>query len=78
MSPLRFALANRTLAVALGSSLVVRAFSRGVVEEKVPLYVDDLLIFQEDMQTSQLKAMEIIKHFCQFSGLTINWEKSLA
>lgn len=47
------------------------------MEEKVALYVDDLLLFLGDTQTSLSRAMDIIKHFGHLSGLTINWEKSI-
>lgn len=42
------------------------------MDEKVAVYVDNLLLFLGDMQNSLLKAMDIIKNFGQLSGLTIN------
>lgn len=74
MSPLLFTLIIEPLAVALRSFLKVIRFRRGITEQKVALYADDLLLFLGDTQGSLLKAMEIITNFGQFSGLIINWE----
>lgn len=77
LSPFLFVPAIKPLAIAFRSSPKVRKFRREGVEEKVALYADDLLLFLGDTQNSLVKAMDIIKKCCQFSGLTINWEKSV-
>lgn len=69
--PLLFALPSKPLAIAIRSSSEVRGFRGGIVEEKVALYADDLLLFLGDIQTSLLRVMEIIKNG-QFSRLTIS------
>lgn len=76
LSPLLFTLAVKPLAIALRSSPEIKGYKRGEVEEKVLLYVDDLLLLLGDSQNSLRKSMENIKNFGQFSGLTLNWEKS--
>lgn len=68
---------SQPLAIAIRASPEVRGFRRGVAEENVALYADDLLLFLGDTQSSLLKVMQIIKNFGQFSGLTRNWEKSV-
>lgn len=46
-------------------------------EKKVAMYADNVLLFLGDTQSSLRAAMGIVKYFGYFSGLVINWEKSV-
>lgn len=77
MSPLLFALAVEPLAAAIRQNNMIKGFSRGSLEDKIALYADDMLLFLEDTSSSLTAAFEAIKLFGTFSGLTINWNKSV-
>lgn len=77
MSPLLFALAVEPLAAAIRQNNTIKGFSRGSLEDKIALYADDMLLFLEDTSSSLTAAFEAIKLFGTFSGLTINWNKSV-
>lgn len=77
MSPILFALAIEPLAAMIRTSAAVRGFSRGTLEEKIALYADDMLLFLEDTDSSLIAAFEVIKRYGSYSGLTINWSKSV-
>lgn len=74
LSSLLFALAVEPLAIAMRAAGGVRGFRREV--EKISLYVDDIPLFLGDANQSLTTAMDIIKRFGMFSGLSRNWEKS--
>lgn len=46
------------------------------LQEKVLLYVDNMLLLLGDTDTSLRAAMSTIADFVKFSGLTTNWSKS--
>lgn len=77
MSPLLFALAVEPLAATIRTTIAIRGFCRGTIEEKIALYADDMLLFLEDTTSSLTAAFEVIKTYGSFSGLTINWSKSV-
>lgn len=56
----------------------VKGFRRGRVKNFFLLYTEDILLFLGDMEHSLITAMEIIKIFDSLSGLSINWEKTVA
>lgn len=47
------------------------------MEEKVSLYADDTLVYLEDASLSLKKALNIFERFGRFSGICINWGKSV-
>lgn len=49
----------------------------GGLEEKVSFYVDDMLIYLADPQSSLPTLLNIIQRFGHFSGFQVNWDKSL-
>lgn len=77
LSPLLFALVEENLAIAIRATGEVKGFRRGVDEEKISLYVDNVLLFLGYVNQSLTKAMDIIERFGVFSGLSINWKKSV-
>ncbi|CAJ0952032.1 unnamed protein product [Ranitomeya imitator] len=77
LSPLLFALAVEPLAAKLRRSDEVTGFKYGMIEERVALYADDILLFLADPGTSLEGAIGIIERFGSVSGLRINWSKSV-
>lgn len=77
LSPLLFAIAIEPLAILLRSSDQVRGFEYGTLHEKVALYADDLLLFLGDTSDSLSSAITLITEFGDYSGLRINWGKSV-
>lgn len=68
LSPLFFALTVEPLAIAIRTAGNIGGFRRGVNEEKILLYADDVL-FLGEANYSLTTAMDIIKIFGQISGL---------
>lgn len=72
-----FALAIEPLACLIQASPDVTGLIRRNMEEKILLYADDLLFFLTNICLSLPAVMKYIKEFGRFSGLGINWEKSM-
>lgn len=64
------------LAEAVRASAELWGFQRKWGEERIALYADDMLFFLGDKGSSLEKVMHIVEEFGNFSGLSINWEKS--
>lgn len=47
------------------------------VKERVSLYADDILLYLGAVGSSIAPAMDIIKEYGDWSGLRINWDKSV-
>lgn len=77
LSPLLFALAIEPLAALIRSSGEIRGLTIGDLEEKVSLYVDDMLIYLENPQSLLPAMLDIIRQFLCFSGFQVNWDKSV-
>lgn len=77
LSPALFALAIEPLAVILRAATAVRGMSFPPLTEKVSLYADDMLLYLQDDQQSLGAALSIINQFGAFSGVRVNWDKSL-
>lgn len=75
MSPL-FGLAVEPLAAFIRLNDRISGLRKGPFEDKIALYVEDML-FLEDTSSSLTEVFEVIKHYGMFSGLTINWDKSV-
>ncbi|CAJ0947220.1 unnamed protein product [Ranitomeya imitator] len=65
------------LAAALRRSDEMTGFKYGVIEERMALYADDILLFLADPVASLEGAIGIIERFGSVSGLRINWSKSI-
>lgn len=78
LSPLLFAIAIEPMACLLWTSLDVTGLVRGALKEKIALYADDVLLFPTNIRSSLPATMKYVNEFGKFSGLGINWEKSLA
>lgn len=77
MSPLPFALMIEPLPALIRAHPGIRGFRRGNMEEKIALYADDMLLFLEDASNSLDMAAKVIETFGTYSGLSINWDKSV-
>lgn len=76
ISPLLYALAVEPLAVALRTHPSIHGLASGIVEERVGLYADDMILYLSDSGPSLHTALQIIEKFGRFSGLKMNWDKS--
>lgn len=65
------------LAILLRSSPLVPGPSVGPLREIISLYADDTLLYLPDASASLDVALAIIDRFRVFSGIKINWSKSL-
>lgn len=70
LSPLLFAIAIEPM----GPSI---RFKYGQIHKKSMLYADDTMLLLGDTSESLREAMSVIGGFGTFSGLAINWSKSL-
>lgn len=77
LSPLLFSIAIEPLACLIRASSDVTGMIRGAMEENISLYADDDLLFLTNIRSSLPAAMKYIEEFGRFSGLGINWEKSM-
>lgn len=77
LSPLLFAIAIEPLACSIRESPRLTGFRVGHIEERISLYADDMLLYLGDVVQSLPPAMEIIELFGRWSGLLINWDKSV-
>lgn len=77
LSPGLFALAMEPMAVLLRATPGIRGITRGPLQEKVSLYADDTLLHLRDDGTSLQEALSVINRFGKFSGICINWGKSI-
>lgn len=65
------------MAVLLRASSEVKGITRGPLQEKVSLYADDTLLYLRDDGTSLQAALSVIDKFGHFSGICVNWGKSV-
>lgn len=74
-SPLLYALSIEPLAQCIPTDphLIGR---RGVFEERIGLYADDMILYLADPDDSLNRELQLIDQFGKFSGLQINWSKS--
>lgn len=77
LSPALFALAIELVAEALNSSPHIKGLRVGLLEERVALYSDDMLLFLNDAGPSLQGALTVLDAFTVVTGLKVIWSKSL-
>lgn len=77
LSPLLLALAIEPLACIVRATPAIIGFKCAREEERISLYADDLLLYLGDVQSSISPVMAIVREFGEWSGLRINWDKSV-
>lgn len=65
------------LAILLRADPGVRGLQVGPIEEKLSLYADDALLYLADASSSLQTALDLINRFGGYSGIRINWDKSV-
>ncbi|XP_041429991.1 protein max isoform X1 [Xenopus laevis] len=77
LSPLLFALAIEPLAIRIRSNPQIVGLQLQRWEEKLSLYADDMLVYLADPRDSLSRLLGEIAGFGDFTGLRVNWGKSL-
>lgn len=77
LSPRLFALAIEPVAILLRSDPAVQGIPIGPLHEKISLYADDTLLYLKDDGISLRTALSVINEFGRYSGVCINWGKSI-
>lgn len=77
LSPGLFALALQPLAISVRESQAIRGLVLGRLKERISLYADDALLYLNDVGPSLLAVLETFEIFGRFSGVRINWSKSV-
>lgn len=77
LSPMLFALALEPLAIAIRANSQINGIRCGISDCVIGLYADDVILSLSDAKSSLSPLLDLIKRFGQFSGFTINWDKSL-
>lgn len=77
LSPSLFTLALEPLAILIRNSSEVCGLQVGCLEEKLSLYADDALLYLNDAGPSLLAVLQIFDRFGSFSGIKMNWSKSI-
>lgn len=75
LSPLLFALAMEPLAIMTRSRLYIQGFRRQLEEDRIALFVDDVLFFLGDVESLLNTVIQMVGEFGRLSGLVINWDK---
>lgn len=75
LSPTLFAL--EPLAILIWDSLKVHGLRVGCLEEKLSLYVDAALLYLNNAGPFLFSALRIFHRFGSFSGIKMNWSKSI-
>lgn len=65
------------MAILLRSSPLVKGITLGSVQEKISLYADDTLLYLRNETDSLGTALTLIDIFGRFSGIRVNWGKSV-
>lgn len=71
-----FAMAMESMAARIRAAPSVEGIRVGVITHKISLYADDTLLFLKKISSLSL-ALHIVHVFGSFSGIGVNWGKSL-
>lgn len=74
---LNLALAIELMAILLRASPLVRGIPLGSVQEKIPLYADDTLLYLRNKTDYLGAALSLIDMFGRYSSIWVNWGKSV-
>lgn len=77
LSPALFALAIEPVAEALRTSPHIKGLRIGLLEERLALYADDMLLFLNDAGPSLQGVLNVLDTFAGVTGLKVNWSKSI-
>lgn len=77
LSPLLFALVMEPLAELINSNATIEGWSIAGITEKLSLYADDMLVYLADPMASLDSLLETVEVFGAYSGLKVNWAKSV-
>lgn len=77
LSPGLFALAIEPLAILIRLSVATGGMEVGPLREQICLYADDALLYLPDASNSLEETLRTIDLFGSFSGIRINWNKSI-
>lgn len=77
LSPLLFALAIEPLVIAIRSHPLIKGKQIAGTSQKISLYVDDILIYLTEPESSIPTLLETLTEYGVFSGYKINLNKSV-
>ncbi len=76
LSPLLFAIAIEPLANAIRHHPQIPPLNIGQVDHIISLYADDVLLYLSDTEHSVPPLLDLLNSFSNFSGYSVNWQKS--
>ena len=76
LSPLLFSLAIEPLAIAVRQAPQIKGTMIGIIQHKILLYADDILLTLTDPSNSIPALVNCVKEFGQISGYKVNFTKS--
>lgn len=65
------------MAISVRDLRLVEGWGIGPLEEKISLYAADTLLYLADVNSALRAALAIFDEFGHFSGVKINWSKSV-
>jgi len=78
LSPLLFNIVLEVLATAIREVKEIKGIQNGKEEVKLPLFVEDMILYLENPKDSTRKLLELINEFRKATGYKINTQKSMA
>ena len=77
LSPLLFNIVLEFLATAIREEKEIKRIQIGKEEVKLSLFVDDMILYIENLKDSTRKLLELINEYSKLAGYKINTQKSL-
>lgn len=77
LSPFLFALVMEPLTALINGNTAIEGWSIAGITEKLSLYADDMLIYLADPKSSLEILLDTVDDFGSYSGLRVNWTKSI-